>query len=150
LTLRDLISTSRIERPSASARRLPLLPVPGHIFIRTDQRYINVALDDLRYIEAWRNYCRVFTYRQTYLVLIQLYKVENILPPSHFVRIHRSYIVSLSYMESFDNKYVYVDGAQLPIGETYWATLLEKAPVMGLPEGQSKKMRRTISEKSED
>lgn len=93
-------------------------------FIRHEGRNVKVDFQEILYIEARKNYTRlVMDNRPTMMVLITLKQWERVLPREVFCRIHRGYIVSIGKVQSFDNKYVYLAGERISIGEQYRGAL---------------------------
>ena len=90
-----------------------------HFFVRHQGRFVRIAVAEIQYIEARKNYSRIVTTRESYLVLVPLKRFETALPTDGFCRIHRAFIVALSWINSFDNDTVYGPDQTLPIGETY-------------------------------
>lgn len=89
-------------------------------FIRHEGRYVKVDFQHILYIEARKNYTKlVMEERPTALVLVTLKQWEKLLPPDLFCRVHRGYIVSIEKIISFDNKFVYITGEKISIGEQY-------------------------------
>lgn len=89
-------------------------------FIRHEGRFVKVDFQDILYIEARKNYTRlVMEEKPTILVLVTLKQWGKLLPPELFCRIHRGYIVAIEKILSFDNKYVYLPGEKISIGEQY-------------------------------
>ena len=83
------------------------------------------------YIEARKNYTRlVLDEKPTVLVLVTLKQWERLLPRDLFCRIHRGYIVSIEKIVSFDNKYVYLQGEKITIGEQYRNALPEAVTIL--------------------
>ncbi len=83
------------------------------------------------YIEARKNYTRlVLDERPTVLVLVTLKQWERLLPRDLFCRIHRGYIVSIDKIVSFDNKYVYLQGEKIAIGEQYRNALPDTVTIL--------------------
>jgi DNA-binding LytR/AlgR family response regulator len=81
---------------------------------------MKVDFRHILYIEARKNYTRlVLEERPTALVLVTLKQWEKLLPRDLFCRVHRGYIVSIGKIISFDNKYVYLPGEKITIGEQY-------------------------------
>ncbi|GGA99983.1 hypothetical protein GCM10011511_24130 [Puia dinghuensis] len=81
---------------------------------------MKVDFRHILYIEARKNYTRlVLEERPTALVLVTLKQWEKLLPRELFCRIHRGYIIAIDKILSFDNKYVYLSGEKIAIGEQY-------------------------------
>ena len=96
------------------------------IFIRYKDRMVKVLFDAIRYVEAERNYCRIFTKEKDYLLTMPMKNLEAKLPSSHFQRIHRSYVANLHHVDEVSEGYVYVDGKQLPLSHTMRADFLQR------------------------
>ena len=88
-------------------------------FIRQDGRNVKVDFHNILYIEARKNYTRLVLTDRSAMVLITLKQWEKILPLELFCRIHRGYIVSIERIISFDNKFAYLPGMNIAIGEQY-------------------------------
>lgn len=88
-------------------------------FIRQDGRNVKVDFQQILYIEARKNYTRLVMTDRSAMVLITLKQWEKILPAELFCRVHRGYIVSIERIMSFDNKFVYLPGMNISIGEQY-------------------------------
>jgi DNA-binding LytR/AlgR family response regulator len=128
-----ILKTPPILREAQPARPPGVKPVgeaaTGFFFLRCDHKYQRIALGDVRYIEARRNYCRVVIPGRIYTVASRLMDFEEALPSPAFCRIHRSVIVGLSHVEYFDHQYVFLAGEKLKIGEQYFRILQATAPV---------------------
>jgi two-component system LytT family response regulator len=103
-------------------------------FIRHKGRLVKLITADIRYIEASKNYAKIYTGSQLFVTLATLQRLEAALPPEEFIRIHRSFLVSVSHLTGFDRRCVYLEGRHLPIGDTYYASLLHRFAVIGSPE----------------
>lgn len=90
-----------------------------YFFIRKDGRYVKINFHDIIYLEGRRNYIRIVTGNEFYMVLITMKQLEKLLPTALFRRIHKSYIVSMDKIMEFDSEKVYLKNKQLPLGENY-------------------------------
>jgi DNA-binding LytR/AlgR family response regulator len=89
------------------------------IFIRNNNKLIRVMLGDILYIEADRNYCKIITLQQTYMVVSPMNKFCEKIDPRQFIRIHRSFVVNYSRVDAVADSYVEVNGKLIPIGKQY-------------------------------
>jgi DNA-binding LytR/AlgR family response regulator len=80
---------------------------------------IKVALNDILYIESIKDYIKVITATGTVITKQSISSVEEMLPKEKFVRIHRSYIVSVSKIESYNHELVWIAKQELPISRMY-------------------------------
>jgi DNA-binding LytR/AlgR family response regulator len=99
-------------------------------FIRCDGKYIRIDIRDIRYLESLKNYVRIVTITKTYLVLMSMQQLEEELPQAHFCRVHRSFIVSIGHICSFDHESVYMDAVTIPISPVYKNALQNKVKVL--------------------
>lgn len=106
------------------------LSMQKHFFIRSNGKYIRINISDILYIEGCRNYVKIVTTNKSLLVLITLKRIEQFLPVGLFVRIHKSYIISLDYLLWFDSDQVQVLSRQLPVGAQYKGVLEKHVLIM--------------------
>ncbi len=99
-------------------------------FIRQDGRNVKVDFQQILYIEARKNYTRLVMTDRSAMVLITLKQWEKVLPPELFCRVHRGYIVSIERIIAFDNKFVYLPGMNISIGEQYRNALPDKVTIV--------------------
>jgi DNA-binding LytR/AlgR family response regulator len=117
--------------PEATARAARKGKRLGYFFVRHDGRHLKIVTREILHIESRRNYSLITTRTGAVLALITLKRLEELLSPEEFCRIHRAYIVSLDWINSFDNTTVYGKDQMLPIGETYRRELLNRVTVVG-------------------
>lgn len=101
-----------------------------HFFIRCDGKYIRINIREITYVEALKNYVRIVTETGTYMALISMRQIEEELPEQEFCRIHRSFIVSLAFVKSFDNEMLYLDKVSLPVSPAYKSLLQGKVRLL--------------------
>jgi DNA-binding LytR/AlgR family response regulator len=95
------------------------------IYLRADRKMIRVLLNDILYIESDKDYVKVFTEKGFILTRQTIASVEAMLSDSQFIRIHRSFIVSLNKLKSFTAETVEIANKELPIGKLYRNTFLK-------------------------
>jgi len=89
------------------------------IYLRVDRKMIKVLLNDIVYIESDKDYVKVFTEKGFVITRQTIASVEAMLSDSLFIRVHRSYIVSLNKLKSFTAETVEIGDKELPIGKLY-------------------------------
>jgi len=89
------------------------------IYFRSDRKMIKVALNDILYIESIKDYIKVITTTGTVITKQSISSVEEMLPKEKFIRIHRSYIVSVNRIESYNHELVWIAKQELPISRMY-------------------------------
>jgi len=100
-----------------------------YFFIKEKGRYLKIPFNEIVFVEGCGNYIKIVTENKTYLLLIAMKRMEQLLPAFLFKRIHRSYIVSLDKITGFDSDCVYLKDKELPIGQLYKGEL-EKAVII--------------------
>lgn len=89
------------------------------IYFRSERKMVKVAQDDILFIESIKDYIKVVTTNGTVITKQSISTVEENLPKDKFIRIHRSFIVSLNKIESYNNELVWVAKHELPISRMY-------------------------------
>lgn len=90
------------------------------IYVRADYRLVQIQLTDIIYIESLNDYIRIHLQNQTSVMpRMTLKAIEEKLPPSDFIRVHRSFIIALQKIESVRNKIIHIGEAEIPISRSY-------------------------------
>ncbi|MDP4217967.1 MAG: LytTR family DNA-binding domain-containing protein [Bacteroidota bacterium] len=109
------------------------------IFVRVQNRYHRIDLNDVVYIESARNYCKIVCRAGgTTMALTTMTRLVELLPGGQFLRIQRSYIVALDKIVSFDKRTVAVGDKQLPIGESYLHTLMQHLLIVDISQPKAR------------
>jgi DNA-binding LytR/AlgR family response regulator len=90
-----------------------------HLFLNVQKKKVKILFSDIAYIESQREYIKIVTTKKEYISKMSTHEIEELLPAHLFKRIHRSYIVSLSKIESYTAEMVEVNGVSIPIGRGY-------------------------------
>jgi two-component system, LytTR family, response regulator len=91
---------------------------PEFFFIKSDGQFIKIKLADVLYFESEKDYVFIHTEQKRYLTLLSLKQLEKELPPERFLRVHRSYLVSLEKIELIDGSNLVIKGKQIPVSRT--------------------------------
>lgn len=94
-------------------------PVQDFIFVKTEHKIQKIELDDILYIEGLKDYISIYTKAERVITLQNMKKMEETLPSSQFIRVHKSYIISLDKIESIERSRITICGKIIPIGDTY-------------------------------
>jgi DNA-binding LytR/AlgR family response regulator len=90
------------------------------IFVKSDYRMQKVVLQDILFIEGCKDYVRFrLDEKKDVISLLRFAKIETMLPPPRFVRIHKSFIVAIHKIDSIGKNGITIRGHTIPIGETY-------------------------------
>jgi len=99
---------------------------PKYLFIRADYSLLKIALTDIIYIEGLDDYLKIHLANAHPVVARMTMKaILEKLPPNAFIRVHRSYIVPFSRIESYRNKIIVIAGVEIPTGSSYEENFLK-------------------------
>lgn len=127
-----VIATATSIVAGKTSENIPMIPVvdsenakpvpnstPGTIFIKSGNKVVQVRKEEIRYIRSDGNYTIFYLSGRKIMTLLSLRDIEDILGSNDFVRVHKSYIISLKYIEVIENYQVRIDSVNIPIGKTY-------------------------------
>ncbi|OGX82835.1 DNA-binding response regulator [Hymenobacter lapidarius] len=98
----------------------PIAAPADAMFVKNEHRLQRVAFDDILYIEGMKEYLLLHTASAGKILTLQSFRrVEEVLPPERFARVHKSFLVALSRIEHVERGKVQVAGRLLPVGDTY-------------------------------
>lgn len=104
----------------------PAFILKDRIFVRCKDKMIKIMVPDILYIEADRNYSRIFTKEKEYLLSVTLKTIEEKLSDQLFVRIHRSYIINITQLDEVAESNVIINNKAIPLSAGLKDHLLEK------------------------
>ncbi len=116
--------TSGSDTPKASEPSKP--SEPNYLMVKADYKLYKINFDDLLYIEGQHEYVSFYTKAKRITALYSLKSLEEQLPKDKFVRVHKSYIVSIANISEIEQLSVTVAGQKIPIGGSYREALLER------------------------
>ena len=85
------------------------------LFVKSNGKLIRIRIHDILYIEALKEYIRIFTPAGNQVVYQTMQNLEDRLPKENFFRIHRSYIIGLRHVQAIEGNCVLINGMQLPV-----------------------------------
>lgn len=103
---------------------------PEFVYFRAERKMIKVFLDDILYIESFKDYIVIHRSHNPDLRIKQtLTSVENMLPRNMFLRIHRSFIISIDKVTAYTKNDIEVGKIELPIGRNYPEVFKKLSPL---------------------
>jgi len=90
-----------------------------HIFLKVDKKLIKVNLNDILFIESLKDYIKIVTTLGDYVVHKSLTAISEELPQSNFIRVHRSYNISINKIVALEGNTIEISGRRIPIGRNY-------------------------------
>ena len=105
------------EQPATS----PAEEEPRSIFVKSEYKLLQIDLDDIRYIEGLKDYVKIYTEQspRPILSLMNMKAIEQMLPASRFIRVHRSFIVQKSKIREIERNRIVFGDVYIPIGDSY-------------------------------
>lgn len=90
-----------------------------HIFVRSNSKFFRVNFSEIIYIQGMRDYLKIYTPDYALVTHQTMNELEKTLPSRHFIRVHKSYIISLKHIRSIYGNTIELDKATIPIGVNY-------------------------------
>lgn len=100
------------EKPSVSNKDV-------FLYLKVDRKMVKVNVNDIYWIESLRDYIKVVLKDKVLISKQKISMLEELLPEDDFIRIHRSFIVSIPKIEGYQTHAVDIAGKELPIGRNY-------------------------------
>ena len=109
----------------SSSEDMPFI-LSDRIFVKHKEKMVKIYIEEILYIEADRNYCRIYTQNKEYLLSTTLKIMEEKLPIRHFIRVHRSYMVNLKQIDEVAENHVILEGKAIPLSISMRDELLKR------------------------
>ncbi len=91
----------------------------GYIFVKTEYRIEKVELNDILYIKGMKDYLQICMADKKIMILQSFKKIERVLPENEFARVHNSYIVAISKIDSIERNRIKIGETLIPISDGY-------------------------------
>jgi DNA-binding LytR/AlgR family response regulator len=98
----------------------------NYFFIKCDYKYEKIYFDEILYIQAMQNYITIYTQKGKYMTLLYLKNIEEKLDSQNFIRVHKSYVVSIPKIEAIENNEIIMGSFRIPISRNYQTEVLER------------------------
>jgi DNA-binding LytR/AlgR family response regulator len=106
------------------------------IYVKENKKVIKVYLSEIKYIEGLSEYVQIYTEKRKIITKTSMALMEEKLPVTNFLRIHKSFIVPVNKIEAFTANTIEIQGKELPIGRNYKNAVLNAlnftGPVAGV------------------
>lgn len=89
------------------------------IFVKSEYENVKVNLNSIKYIEGLKDYIKIYSDRPKPILTLNSLKAFEDKLPENFIRVHRSFIVSLNYIDSVQRNRIVIDKVRIPIGQNY-------------------------------
>ncbi len=102
-------------------------PADAFVYLKVDRDMKKIFVNDIVYMESWKDYVKVFlTGEKSFLVKQSISTMENLFSDHKFMRIHRSYIISLDKISCYNGLFVQLGTTEIPIGRLYKQVVMER------------------------
>lgn len=105
------------------------LKEPGtssYFFIKADNKLVKISFDEILYVEALQNYVVIHTKDKKYMTYLTFKAVEDYLPAEKFLKVHKSYIVSVSKIDSIEGTDILIGQQHIPISRNQREEVMDK------------------------
>lgn len=97
-----------------------------YFFIKCGSKYEKIYFDDILYVQGMQNYVTIYTSKGKYMTLLYLKNLEENLDKKAFIRVHKSYIVSINKIEGIEGNEIFIQSNKIPISRNYHDMVIEQ------------------------
>lgn len=97
-----------------------------YFFIKCGTKYEKIHFSDILYVEGMQNYITIYTEKSKYVTLLNLKDLEENLDSQSFIRVHKSYIVSIGKIEGIEGNEIFMQSHRIPISRNYREQVIER------------------------
>ncbi|HEY0732313.1 MAG TPA: LytTR family DNA-binding domain-containing protein [Chitinophagaceae bacterium] len=120
---RFLQAIEKANEAYASNKQEVKLEDQAFVFVKDNGVLKRVNVDDILFLEAMGDYVKVHTQHKFHVLHSTLKAIEEKLPPSKFIRVHRSYIISINKIDSIQDGVIAIGKSTIPVADTYRSAL---------------------------
>ncbi|MEG0947775.1 MAG: LytTR family transcriptional regulator DNA-binding domain-containing protein [Bacteroidales bacterium] len=104
----------------------------SYILVKTEHRLEKIALSSILYVEGMKDYLRIHTTSKKIMTLRNFSSLTTELPADQFIRIHKSYLIALTYLSAIGKDWVMIGDCRIPIGRSYKEDFLRQVRDSGV------------------
>lgn len=116
---RFLVAVNKVRAAHSEGQKVAESKEKDFIFLNVQKKKVRILFSEILYIESQREYIKIVTTKKEFISKMSTHEIESVLPSGLFKRIHRSFIVSVSKIDSYTAEAVDVNGFSIPIGRGY-------------------------------
>ncbi|MDN5286948.1 MAG: response regulator [Mucilaginibacter sp.] len=109
----------RLLTNSASSNLQKEEPDADYFFIKCGNKYEKIYFDDILYVQGMQNYVAIFTSKGKHMTLLNLKSLEQNLDNRYFIRVHKSYMVSISKIDGIEGNEIFIQTHRIPISRNH-------------------------------
>lgn len=100
------------------------------VYLKVDKNMQKIFVNEIEYIESWKDYAKVFLNAGKNLLIKQtISSMENLLSEHSFIRVHRSFMVSIDKITGYNHVAIQLGTKEIPIGRLYKQAVLERLQI---------------------
>jgi len=112
-------SIQRYLKQVASGTPPALQISPKYIFIKDGYKQVKLLIEEISHVQSDGNYLSIFCGSQRTTTRMTLAQMTDLLPAYEFLRVHNSFLVSISHIDKIENNHIFCNGTTIPIGSKY-------------------------------
>ncbi|MGS2740989.1 LytR/AlgR family response regulator transcription factor [Sinomicrobium sp. M5D2P17] len=89
------------------------------LFVKADRKYYKIAFEKILFIQGMKDYSIIYSGTDKIITLLNLKTLHKQLPHEKFIRVSKSNIINETAIDAFDNKTIYIQNHEIPIGKVY-------------------------------
>lgn len=121
-----LYQESNHPKPEKGGEMIALQKEPEYIFVKVGFRIQKIDVRDILFIEGMKDYLKIHTAKEKIMTLLSFTKLDELLPSSDFVRVHRSFMVAIDKIDHIEKNRIRIGDQVIPISDTYHDSFYEK------------------------
>lgn len=116
-----VLSVNRVLERCRDVDRQDVMSADGFVYVKSEYKLVKINFDDILYIEGVKDYIKIYfrDRRKPVMSLMNMKKLEDYLPKSQFMRVHRSFIVNMSVTDMIDRGRIVAGDTFIPVSESY-------------------------------
>ena len=118
---RFVLSVNRVMEKITATDRQEAMAADGFVYVKSEYKLVKINFDDILYIEGVKDYVKIYFRdgRKPVMSLMNMKKLEDYLPKSQFMRVHRSFIVNMAAVDMIDRGRIVTGDTFIPVSESY-------------------------------
>ncbi|RZK40288.1 MAG: response regulator transcription factor [Pedobacter sp.] len=89
------------------------------LIIKSERRFFRINFADIKYIEGLKDYVVIYTANQKLITAMNLKTIHQKIPPNIFLRVSKSYVINIDFVDSFDHHNIFIGENEVPLGDVY-------------------------------
>ena len=117
--IRFLKDQNQVQRPVAGNSQENQNDQPEFTFIKSGNKTMKVYFNKILYIEGQRDYLQIHTEDSKIMTLLNFKKIQELLDPQRFIRVHKSYVIAIDKIDYIENNAIRIKDKLIPVSNTY-------------------------------